>query len=389
MCKLIVALSNKTQLEVFLSLKDQISATKHSISYILIHDMTNSHYAAGLSDAIHIHRSHFEKIITFKKKHSLFHLMQLIRFKKVVSTYLQDKETKGVLTFSEGGAIDWIIIGIANHLDKITLCLQWAITWPDEVYNKLKRPEKKGLVRDFIKKHLKIFMGFNYKKMTVFGNGDARHVLTLGEFWTDFLSKKYPTLAKQEKYITFGNPKWSAYKQLSKKKKQQHLLFCTGAGPSLWNSSMELHIDTIRKVYEGCQQFLNENQLILYHKPHPRDKATKTFSTLMEKYSNIKISQEPLSQLFEKCNRMITIRSTTGFEAILAGLQLIIFDDGSQEIGFDYSEHNLAQKASNGEQLELLLKENLIQKSLPKASIEYFIETEYCGKNLVQILDLK
>ena len=48
-----------------------------------------------------------------------------------------------------------------------------------------------------IKLVIKTVFGFNYTKMTVFGNGGANHVLTLSPYWTQFLSKEHPQFAKQ------------------------------------------------------------------------------------------------------------------------------------------------------------------------------------------------
>lgn len=356
---IIVAVSNKTQFETFLSLRTQLHNEGYKYRYILIQTMTNPNYDAGLAEAVEQHESLFINIIRIKKLPAVAHLLQMIFFKRRLTYYFQQPETTLALTFSEGGAVDWIVIGLAKRWQTLSICMQWAITWPDALYEKLRQsPPHRTIGLSAIKNIVKILLGFNFKKMTCFGNGNADVVLTMGDFWTQFLSEKYPLLARQEKFITLGHPAWTRYKDISKRKDRKHLVFCTGAGPAIWNTSSEDHLNTIRAVYSACQPFLNTHQITLYHKPHPRDKHHDAIRELSADYSNIVITTSSLYDVFSRSYRMITIRSTTGFEALLAGLDVIIFDDDTHDIGFDYSKHHLAKKATNPQELVAILHES-------------------------------
>ena len=385
----IFCVANITQYETALPLIDFIQTNYQAEVSIIVNNMQPS-YTGNLPVIVQNDARRYQQVQIINKA-QLNKLLFFLSLKQQLQKLVIYKGEKTLyFGFTEGGTIEWFLIGVLKKMGVKTTVIQWAITWKPDIYKRLKGHDKESF-KAVIKQLKKIIhcafaaaLNLPYQKMRFSGDGPADHILTMGEFWSRQFKSTHPK--KKHKFSTFGNPRFAHYKPINQK--DNYILLTTGAGVSLYKDDAKARLKDFENIYEAAQ----EAGIKLIHKPHPRDPSYSDIASLARKYSNITVSMNDVVSLIGKAKALITVRSTTGLEALLLHTPVIIFDKGDQILGFDFAESGLATKVRNEIELTTLLKKGNFY--LPNVNqIEHFISidnlegkfTEYISKSLANV----
>lgn len=373
--------SNKTHFETALPILEYF---QDKYDYVAIFNLSNPNYSKGLMEYLEKYRELFQDILVLNTLSSkIERIKQLLQVKKFVQNCIKTCDIQSSIQFIEGSDIDWLVIGVLKENNIRTVVLQWGITWEPRYYDGLHGNNtviKK--IKSIIHKIFKIILGLNYPTMKYLGDGQSDYLLTMGDFWTNQFLKYHN---KKDKFISVGNPRFLDLTQSREISDKKDILFITGAGTSLYGYDSEKHLEDIKNIYEAYSKANIENKLI--HKIHPRDKFVSKIEQLAKKYKNIKVEQlVPTIELLKTSLVTIIIRSTVGLEALIAGSKLVVYNNGSQSIGFNYANYGLAMEVSNNNELKNLLAniESIKQPSCDE--IEYYIKTKDIMKDLKYVI---
>jgi len=289
-------------------------------------------------------------------------------------------QVHALITFTEGGVSEWIALGVAGKLGIPKNCIQWAITWEPFVYNELhKRDLSKPRARDLVISLIRSILGLSYKRMIYFGDGGADKIFVLGEYWRQQFIKHHNN---SQKFVVTGSPSFEV--NGCDIKKEKTVVLALGAGTSLYSDDTCKHLNKIELIYSVFSELNSYTDYKLLHKIHPRDYNTEKISELAKKYPRVEVvdNSKDIKPVLDLSEILITVRSTAGLEGLVRKVKVIVFDDDNETIGFDYSKHCLALKASDKSSLEIALKAS--KKSIfDKGNVKYFIESSNCSKKIV------
>jgi hypothetical protein len=371
--------SNKTHFETALPI---LYYLKDKYKFLAIFNFIDKEYSKGLENYFKKYRNLFEETFSITDDNFFTkNISNYLKVKKVLSNWIKNNNIITSFQFIEGGYIDWLVIGILKENNIKTIVLQWAITWEPRYYDML-RSKNIIFIKQVIKKMIKKLLKIDYPTMKYLGNGNADYLLTMGEFWTQQFLKyhNYP-----DKFITTGNPRFlklTALKEFEKK----HILFVTGAGSKLYNYDKKKHLKDIEDVYLAFERSNINKKLI--HKIHPRDVYINDILKLSKNFPNVEVKTNGLMEdILKNIYLTIVIRSTVGFEALVAGSKLLVYNNSNQSIGFNYAKYNLAKEAKNIEELSTMLI-NSDQIDIPE-NIEYFIKTKNVLIDIKNVIENK
>lgn len=374
MKKILFVFSNKTHFETALPL---INFLKEEYEFLAIFNFVDVKYSKGLDEYLNKYENLFKEVFVIDKN-DIFskHIVNYLKLKRILRDWIKKYDIISSLQFIEGGYIDWLVIGVLKEHKIKTVVLQWAITGVPEFY-KTYQNSFKIVIKKFLKKVLNI----NYPTMKYLGDGNADYLLTMGEFWTKQFLKhhNYP-----HKFITTGNPRFLELTTLKNYKKDK-VLFVTGAATSLYSYAKEKHLQDIEEVYIAYKKSGIKN--IFIHKTHPRDIYVEDIKKLADKYNILLETQKTTSEILKDVYLTIVIRSTVGFEALISGSKLVVYNNGNQTFGFNFADHNLAKETKNIDELSIFLK-NLHTLNYPE-NIEYFIKTENILEDIKNVIESK
>ena len=339
--------SNATQFDTVVPLIEELIARNERV-VAFVNSLAEA-YAAGLGEKIATRKELFAEILPIDlPNNAVVRFLAYLKIKRILKKKIDLYRPKAIITFTEGGSVEWLFLGVAREKGIKAITIQWAIVWEPYIYDAMHK-RKPRLAEKAIgrKRFILSLFGLNYPRMKYYGDGNAERILTMGDFWTQQFKKVHPQL--KEKFVTFGVPRFAKYRPQSEK--EGYALFTSGAGAFLYDYKKEDHLSEIRDIYEAARKA----GMRLLHKPHPRDPVKNDIDALAAQYQNVSVTFENLDRLLPSANCLLTIRSTTGFEALLCGTPVIVYETGKQSIGFDYAAHGLASKAKSVVELVNLL----------------------------------
>lgn len=359
--------SNKTHLETALPVLVEL---KDEYQFIGVFNFISTEYSVGLNQLLKQHNELFIEHYSIEEITSYYErYIVLLRLKKFIITCHKKMSFSHSLQFSEGGDVDWLVIGVLKSLNVKTVVMQWAITWEPKFYDR--RQDYPMKVKFAVNKAIKKLLNIDYLMMSYLGDGGADYLLTMGEHWTKQFQKFHD---KPKKFITTGNPR---FQDLAEERSQDKtiVLLITGAATMLRGYDKSFHIQDIKDIYEAYNDSMCD--LTLIHRVHPRDNTIDSIKKLAAEFENVELSLQGVTQdWLPKAKIVILIRSTVGLEALLAGANLIVFNNGRQEIGFNYADNNLAVETKTKEQLATVLSNYKELKKVADSEINHFVKTD-------------
>lgn len=377
---IIFVFSNKTHFQTAIPLLERL---KDTYEFIAIFNLSNKQYSSGLEEYFLTYQHYFKENLCLENGVTkINHLSNLFKVKKFIKTIMLKYPIKSSIQFIEGADIDWLVIGLLREKDIRTVVLQWAITWEPIYYDEMKKNKFKAMLKRNLYKIFKVLLGLNYRTMQYLGDGNAKYLVTMGDFWTEQFSRHH---AYPNKFISVGNPRFLDLIKLRDIKNKDKILFITGAGTSLYGYAKNKHLEDIKEIYEAYAKANCKNSLI--HKLHPRDKYVEEIILLSKQYSNIKIeTKKSTSELLAHTLLTIIIRSTVGLEALIAGSKLVVYNNESQVIGFNYAKYNLAREVYNTNELRGLLQSIETLNIVDKKVVEFYIKTKNIVEDIVDVI---
>lgn len=347
--------SNQSHFAASLPLIRALRAFSPDMHIFAIADLADSHYAAGLGAILEQNKYLFTDCLVFPSSLNMGIFSKLKGFlttKKRIACFLKKACAQQVFAFTEGGRIEWLVLGLARRAQAQTYCIQWAITWKPEIYRRLRAD------RDLIKVvFLRLFMkllGADFLRMKYLGDGGADVLLTLGDYFTRQFEGVHPTHVG--KFKSFGQSSFVSLLDLREKPKRNVAVLTTGAGTFLYSSSRDNHLADIRDIYEAFSLARAQgSETILLHRPHPRDVCLDDIKLLAEGYDGVEVTARPLAEILDGARYLVTIRSTSGFEALISGVPVFIYQSGRIDIPFNFADEGLADAARDVSGLSALM----------------------------------
>ena len=242
-----------------------------------------------------------------------------------------------VLTFTEGGCIEWIYLSAARHHKIHSTCIQWSITWPKKFYDD-NLSYKKWVIKKFKYKAINTLrraVGIKGHPMEYLGDGLAERVLTIGDFWTQQLISNHEKLSK--KFFTYGMH-FKAFAKVPPKR----VVIILGAESGLGYTHASKFLEEISILIEKLKYFIDKKYIISV-RPHPRE--TRENMAVIQKFCDgfqCEINDSSVELDLSDVKAVFVKRSTLGFQAAYNEIPLFVYGQIDQR-GFDYAEHGLGK----------------------------------------------